>query len=225
MLTCSFFFSPASAGFPPSFHNCSLFSLLNNLFFMAGFISPASFHKKARLPTFLSLLCLSKYVCNLAFLFFLLHLIAGFITTVVLFASVCTIHTLWRLFLLRESLSRLRICTVRIRKLFLYVCFIFESQGCCLVSTLILLSTLVLLSHRCFRCQSVSASRSFYFSTVLRIRRSFYSREEYFRLFHLCLVSVEQIQIKAKSIIAYLHSKLITFEDRFMENLNGKGSI
>lgn len=163
MLTCSFFFSPASAGFPPSFHNCSLFSLLNNLFFMAGFISPASFHKKARLPTFLSLLRLSKYVCNLAFLFFLLHLIAGFITTVVLFASVCTIHTLWRLFLLRESLSRLRICTVRIRKLFLYVCFIFESQGCCLVSTLILLSTLVLLSHRCFRCQSVSASRSFYF--------------------------------------------------------------
>lgn len=63
------------------------------------------------------------------------------------------------------------------------------------------------------------------FSTVLRIRRSFYSREEYFRLFHLCLVSVEQIQIKAKSIIAYLHSKLIIFEDRFMENLNGKGSI
>lgn len=126
MLTCSFFISPASVGFPPSFHNCSLFSLLNNLFFMAGFISPASFHKKARLPTFLSLLCFSRYVCNLAFLFFLLHLIVGFITTLVLFASVSTIHTLWRLFLLRESLSRLRICTARIRKLFLYVCFIFR---------------------------------------------------------------------------------------------------
>lgn len=225
MLTCSFFISPASARFPPSFHNCSLFSLLNNLFFMAGFISPASFHKKARLPTFLSLLCFSRHVCNLAFLFFLLHLIVGFITTLVLFASVSTIHTLWRLFLLRESLSRLRICTARIRKLFLYVCFIFVSQGCCLDSTLILLSILVLLSRRCFRCQSVSASRSFYFSTVLRIRRSFYNREGYFGLFHLCLVLVKQIQIKAKSIIFYLHSKWIISEDRFMENLNRKGNI
>lgn len=225
MLTCSFFISPASARFPPSFHNCSLFSLLNNLFFMAGFISPASFHKKARLPTFLSLLCFSRHVCNLAFLFFLLHLIVGFITTLVLFASVSTIHTLWRLFLLRESLSRLRICTARIRKLFLYVCFIFVSQGCCLDSTLILLSILVLLSRRCFRCQSVSASRSFYFSTVLRIRRSFYSREGYFGLFHLCLVLVKQIQIKAKSIIFYLHSKWIISEDRFMENFNRKGNI
>lgn len=225
MLTCSFFISPASARFPPSFHNCSLFSLLNNLFFMAGFISPASFHKKARLPTFLSLLCFSRHVCNLAFLFFLLHLIVGFITTLVLFASVSTIHTLWRLFLLRESLPRLRICTARIRKLFLYVCFIFVSQGCCLDSTLILLSTLVLLSRRCFRCQSVSASRSFYFSTVLRIRRSFYNREGYFGLFHLCLVLVKQIQIKAKSIIFYLHSKWIISEDRFMENLNRKGNI
>lgn len=225
MLTCSFFISPASARFPPSFHNCSLFSLLNNLFFMAGFISPASFHKKARLPTFLSLLCFSRHVCNLAFLFFLLHLIVGFITTLVLFASVSTIHTLWRLFLLRESLSRLRICTARIRKLFLYVCFIFVSQGCCLDSTLILLSTLVLLSRRCFRCQSVSASRSFYFSTVLRIRRSFYNREGYFGLFHLCLVLVKQIQIKAKSIIFYLHSKWIISEDRFMENFNRKGNI
>lgn len=225
MLTCSFFISPASARFPPSFHNCSLFSLLNNLFFMAGFISPASFHKKARLPTFLSLLCFSRHVCNLAFLFFLLHLIVGFITTLVLFASVSTIHTLWRLFLLRESLSRLRICTARIRKLFLYVCFIFVSQGCCLDSTLILLSILVLLSRRCFRCQSVSASRSFYFSTVLRIRRSFYNREGYFGLFHLCLVLVKQIQIKAKSIIFYLHSKWIISEDRFMENFNRKGNI
>lgn len=50
-------------------------------------------------------------------------------------------------------------------------------------------------------------SKCFSLAVILFFYCSFYSREEYFRLFQLCLVSVKQIQIKTKSIIFYLHSK------------------